>query len=57
MQSHVMQGAKYRATDDHSVMLVPHHNEAELWDYDLSAVFLHDTLQGDVPYRHEEIHA
>ncbi len=54
MLPQVMQGARFRATDEPRVMVVPHFTETELWDYDIKACFLHDTILMDKPDRHEE---
>ena len=55
MQAAVMQGARFRAEDDFSsVRTVPHYTETERWDYELSAVFLSDTILAEIPDLHEE---
>lgn len=54
MLPEVMQGAKFRSSGEPRVMTVPHFSQSEYWDYDLSCVFLCDTIVGDVPYPHEE---
>ena len=54
MLPQVMQGAKFRAEDVGGVMLVPDISATEFWDYDISAVFLHETILTEVPDRHEE---
>ena len=54
MLPRVMQGERFRVRDDPPVMLVPHFSEAEYWDYDLSTIFIHDTILMDWPDRHEE---
>lgn len=55
MQAAVMQGATFRADERATVMTVPHFSQVELWDYDLSGIFLHDTILFEVPDAHEEI--
>ena len=55
MEYAVRQGAKFRAEDDlSSVWTVPHYTETELWDYELSAVFLSNIILMEVPDLHEE---
>lgn len=54
MQRDVMQGAKFRAEPVTGMQTVPHYLQAAIWQYDLSAVFLHDTILMDVPDLHEE---
>lgn len=54
MLPQVMAGNKFRVKDDPPVMLVPHFSAAELWDYDISTIFVRDTILMDWPDRHEE---
>ena len=54
MLPQIMQGAKFRAEEEPRVYNVPHHNECEFWDYDLSTIFVRDTILGDVPDLHAE---
>ena len=57
MQAAVMQGATFREDEKErsTVKNVPHSSQSEFWDYELSAVFLHDTMLFDVPDSHEEL--
>lgn len=55
MQAAVMQGATFRTTDDPKVQTVPHHSQAEFHDWELSTIFLHDTILVETPDAHEEI--
>ena len=50
----VMQGAAFRNEDRSPVQDVPHFTQCEYHDYELSAVFLHDTILTEVPDAHEE---
>lgn len=54
MLPQVMQGARFRAEEEPPVMLVPHYSETEYWDYDLSTIFIRDTILMDQPDLHEE---
>ena len=56
MMPAVMQGARFRAGPETIALVVPRLEESELWDYDVSGVFLHDTILTDVPDLHEETH-
>ena len=54
MLPQVMQGNKFRATDRPAVMDVPDIDATEYWDFDLSCIFMHDTILSEIPDRHEE---
>lgn len=56
MLPHVMQGAKFRSEWEPPIQNALLPSETESWDYELSAVFVHDTILMDVPGRHEELH-
>lgn len=54
MLPEIMQGNRFRAQEDPAVMMVPHWTESEYLDYELSAVFIHETILFEVPDAHEE---
>lgn len=54
MLPHVMQGAKFRSTEEPTVLDVPSPAMTEFWEYDISAVFIHTTILAEIPDLHEE---
>ena len=54
MQAAVMQGARFLADDRPTTMTVPHFTQCEYHDYELSTIFLRDTILFEVPDLHEE---
>lgn len=54
MLPQVMQGATFRSTGEPAVMNVLPPSMVEFVDFDLSGVFLHNTILSEIPDLHEE---
>lgn len=50
----VMQGNRFRATDEPAVMAVPLLESADAWEFIFSGVFVRDAIIADIPAPHEE---
>lgn len=55
MFPHVMQGARFPDTGHDSVSLVPTLEFSEWWEYEISGVFVRETILMERPDPHEEI--